>query len=266
MERDGQGASRGARDAEFARAFQVEPVSRIADRVADQVRAYIVDNDLAEGARLPSERRLAELVGSSRPTVSQALRSLAVLGLIEIKPGSGAFVLRRPGVAVGEGFQMMIQLAPESVHDMVRLRHLLEQGAASEIMCSGSPGLSDLENALALLRRSRGSVAEWVAADTNFHVEFVRLAENTYLTSLFESAHGAVVSKAYEHWIAANEPPGWLRGPEFDEQIALHEPIVVALRANDRDALLRALREHQDALETHMKGPGDRADEKADGR
>ena len=42
------------------------------------------------------ERQLAELVGSSRLTVSQALRSLALQGLVTIRPGAGAFVLRNP--------------------------------------------------------------------------------------------------------------------------------------------------------------------------
>lgn len=245
-------SKRSPDDAELVRAFQTEPVSRIADRVADQVRNYIIDNDLAEGSRLPSERHLAELVGSSRPTVSQALRSLAVMGLIEIKPGAGTFVLRRPNVAVGESFQMMIRLAPESVDEMVKLRYLLEQGAHTEIMCAKLSDISALEDALASLSRTNGSAPEWIAADTNFHVEFVRLAGNRYLTSLFESVHGAVVGKAYAHWIAANEPPKWLTGREFEQQIALHEPIVAAVRDHDRDALLNALQAHQEALVDHI--------------
>jgi GntR family transcriptional regulator, transcriptional repressor for pyruvate dehydrogenase complex len=250
-------AKRSPDDGDFVRAFRTEPVSRIADRVADQVRNYIIDNDLAEGSRLPSERRLAELVGSSRPTVSQALRHLAVMGLIEIKPGSGTFVLRRPGVAVDESFQMMIRLAPESFDEMAKLRYLLEQGAGSEIMYAThfsrpARDISALEDALARLSRARGSAPEWIAADTNFHVEFVRLAGNRYLTSLFDSAHGAVVGKAYAHWIVANEPPKWLAGQEFEQQIGLHEPIVAAVRDHDRDALLNALHAHHEAMVDHI--------------
>ncbi|MGW6930574.1 FadR/GntR family transcriptional regulator [Lentzea sp. NPDC054927] len=237
---------------DLARAFQIEPVSRIADRVAAQVRDYIVDNDLAEGARLPSERRLAELVGSSRPTVSQALRGLAVQGLIDIRPGAGAFVLRRPDAVVTESFQMRIMLEPDSVDELIRLRYLLEQGATSDILCMTSVDTTALEAALERLRSARSSAPEWIAADTNFHVELVRLAGNRYLTSLFQSAHGAVVNKAYERWIAAGELPHWLQGAEFEKQIALHEPVVTALCDGDRDALLVALRTHQEALVAHM--------------
>ncbi|MFD4674507.1 FadR/GntR family transcriptional regulator [Lentzea sp. NPDC058450] len=238
-------------DSDLARAFQIEPVSAIADRVAAQVQDYIVTHDLAEGARLPSERRLAELVGRSRPTVSQALRRLAVRGLIDIRPGAGAFVRRRPDAVVGESFQLMVELAPDSIDELVRLRYLLEQGAAGDILCTGSD-LTALEQALERLRQARGCASEWISADTNFHVELVRLAGNRYLTSLFESAHGAVAGKAYDRWIAADELPWWLRGEEFEKQIALHEPMFTALREGNRDALLVALKTHQEALLTHL--------------
>lgn len=250
------GTAKSQLDDEFTRTFQVEPVSRISDRVADQVRDYIVDNDLAEGTRLPSERRLAELVGSSRPTVSQALRSLAIAGLIDIRPGAGAFVLRRPDAVVGASLALMMRLDPGSIREVVGLRYALEIGAVDKIVHSASrSGIHALERALLQLRQARGSAAEWIAFDTNFHIEFVRLSENRFITSLFERAHQVVVSHAYDRWISVNEPPAWLVGAEFDHQIGLHEPIVAALRAVDRNALLAALARHQTALVEHVGLP-----------
>lgn len=246
-------AARRAMDERYRQSFQLEPVTRIADRVADQVRDYIVANDLEPGARLPSERRLAELVGSSRPTVSQALRSLSVTGLIEIRPGAGAFVLRKPTTAVGTGLQMMIELESDSIGEAVDMRHLLEMAAVERITAKPTLELDSIEEALERLRAAKGSAAEWIAADTNFHVTFIRLAENRFLTSVFESVHDAVVARAYQSWIVANEPPPWLAGKEFAAQIALHEPIVAALRANDGAQLVAALTRHQKALEAHMR-------------
>ena len=69
---------------------------RVSDEVAEQIRRLIVSEQLAEGARLPAERELADRFEVSRPMVSQALRMLSLMGLIEIRRGSGAFVLRRP--------------------------------------------------------------------------------------------------------------------------------------------------------------------------
>ena len=246
-------AARRAKDEEYRENFHVEPVSRVADRVANQVRDYIVENDLEIGARLPSERRLAELVGSSRPTVSQALRSLAVTGLIEIRPGSGAFVLRKPTTAVGTGLHMMIELEPDSLDEAVEMRHLLELAAANLISAKPQLQVSRIEDALERLSAARGSASEWIAVDTNFHVAFVELADNRYLTSIFESVHDAVVTKAYEDWIVAAETPPWLAGEEFGAQIARHEPIVRALQGRDHAQLVTALQRHQEALVAHVR-------------
>lgn len=79
----------------------LEPVSvpRLSDVIAERIRDFIVGQDLQPGTRLPSERVLAARFGASRPIVSQAMRTLALSGLIESRRGSGAYVLRRPGAA-----------------------------------------------------------------------------------------------------------------------------------------------------------------------
>ena len=78
-------------------------VTRLSDEVADQIRRLIISEDVAEGARLPSERDLAERFGASRPTVSQALRTLALMGLGFVGLSTAFFVVNpRISVAMGE--------------------------------------------------------------------------------------------------------------------------------------------------------------------
>ena len=56
------------------------------------------------GESLPSERRLAEVLGVSRPAVREALKRVAAAGLVEVRPGgrnhgAGLSPPRRPGPA-----------------------------------------------------------------------------------------------------------------------------------------------------------------------
>lgn len=227
-------------------------MSRIADRVADQIRNHIVDQGIAEGERLPSERQLAELVGSSRLTVSQALRSLAVQGLVTIRPGAGAFVLRNPASMVDASIELMLRLEPDSLGEAAQMRFLLELTAGRQAIARGVPDLAPLNRALADLSGARGSASEWIAADTIFHVEIVRLAGNRFLTSMFSSMHTALVEKAYEAWVSAKRAPRWLTGAAFEQQIALHEPMASALEAGNREAFQRAAVLHQRALLDHL--------------
>jgi GntR family transcriptional regulator, transcriptional repressor for pyruvate dehydrogenase complex len=65
------------------------PVSRrsVPDEVFDQLATDILGGQLAAGTALPAERRLAEVLGVSRPAVREALQRLAQAGLIDVRQG-----------------------------------------------------------------------------------------------------------------------------------------------------------------------------------
>jgi DNA-binding FadR family transcriptional regulator len=70
------------------------PVTRrsAADEVFDQLVTDVVAGELRSGAALPGERRLAELLGVSRPVVREALQRLAPAGLVEVRHGGSTTV------------------------------------------------------------------------------------------------------------------------------------------------------------------------------
>jgi GntR family transcriptional regulator, transcriptional repressor for pyruvate dehydrogenase complex len=72
----------------------LRPVTRrsVPDEVFDQLVDDIVSGDLGAGDALPSERRLAEVLGVSRPAVREALQRLAQAGLIEVRQGDATTV------------------------------------------------------------------------------------------------------------------------------------------------------------------------------
>jgi len=65
------------------------------EHVAEELRAAIVGGRLRPGARLPSERALAEEFGVSRATIVSAYHLLRGEGLIETQHGAGSSVRRR---------------------------------------------------------------------------------------------------------------------------------------------------------------------------
>jgi len=72
----------------------LQPVNRrsVPDEVFDQVLAEVVDGGLEVGATLPSERRLAEVLGVSRPAVREALQRMAATRLVEVRHGGATTV------------------------------------------------------------------------------------------------------------------------------------------------------------------------------
>ena len=69
------------------------PRYKLAETVAQQLLAQVRSGAYAPGARMPSERELMASLEVGRSTIREALNGLAVLGVIEIRHGQGAFVV-----------------------------------------------------------------------------------------------------------------------------------------------------------------------------
>jgi len=67
----------------------LKPVPRrsVTEDVFDQIAAEVLRGDVGVGEALPSERRLAEVLGVSRPSVREALKRLDHAGLVDIRQG-----------------------------------------------------------------------------------------------------------------------------------------------------------------------------------
>ncbi len=63
------------------------------EQVAEQISKLIQKGKLKPGMRLPPERELALQLEVSRPTVREAMIALEISGLVEVRVGSGIYVL-----------------------------------------------------------------------------------------------------------------------------------------------------------------------------
>lgn len=227
---------------------------RLADDIVEQIRRLIVSEGLETGARLPSERQLAERFVSSRAVVAQALRALALMGLVEIRPGSGAYVLRDPASMVSASINVMVDLRHGSLDDLCQLRLWLETLGAVEAAAAGriADTVAGLDDTLGQLRADGAGAAALVAADTNFHACLVAGAGNPYLTTLYESVHTAILELEYEHWVRTDDAPEWLGPSHAGEHLGLHRAVRDAFAACDEQALRHSLEDHHRAMLDHL--------------
>jgi DNA-binding FadR family transcriptional regulator len=72
----------------------LQPVNRrsVPEDVFDQIVSEVLSGQMPPGEALPSERRLAEVLGVSRPAIREALKRLAGVGLIEVRQGDATTV------------------------------------------------------------------------------------------------------------------------------------------------------------------------------
>jgi len=227
--------------------------SRAAEDIAQQIQDVIISQDLAQGLRLPSERDLAELLHTSRPTVSQAIRILIVRGLVESRRGSGAYVLRRPEASLASSMDLMLGVNIESVAHLADLRLWLEDAGVREAAARRTAQDLDAAHlALERLRASTGSTASWLSADTQFHASLVRASHNPYLAAIFEGVHKTLMNYEYREWVTSGTVPPWLGRRHSAALTSLHEPILLAVRDRDVEAGRVAVLHHHHAMEEHL--------------
>ena len=165
--------------------------SALADQVIAQLRAQITSGDWPVGSRIPTEPELVEQLGVARNTVREAVRALAHNGLLDIRQGSGTYVLATSELA-GVMHRRFANAEPRHVAE---LRSALETKAAQ--LAAERRTEQDVKQIDAQLdRRERawesGDADAFVEADATLHMAIVAAAHNDVLEALYADL-GSVV-------------------------------------------------------------------------
>ncbi|HEX2174994.1 MAG TPA: GntR family transcriptional regulator [Nocardioidaceae bacterium] len=141
-----------------------------ASRVADALRARIIDGDLPPGAKL-SQERVQEALGVSRSTLREALQLLIRERLLVHELSRGVFVR---------------QLTMQDISDLYRVRRIVECAALRSVEVMRPEGLRRLVAAIED-GHDAADAGEWgrvAAASIRFHEALVALAGSQRLDSL----------------------------------------------------------------------------------
>ncbi|MEF9895818.1 MAG: GntR family transcriptional regulator [Clostridia bacterium] len=194
---------------------RIEPVARdlMYRKVAEGICRFIGKNGMTPGERLPAERVLAEEFAAGRNTVREALRLLEKEGIIEVKPGKGAYVR-----AEVRGDNLQLELMKVNYCDLLEIKIWLEQLAIRRaVRVAGRAQLEALDAAAdALLARSVFSVA----CDRIFHTRLLECGASNTLTQLVLTLIDAL-----------NDYSGMLSGAQdvWQQTIPYHKEIARAL-------------------------------------
>ena len=101
----------------------------LAEQVEDRIYHYILDKPLNPGDKLPNEFELGELFGVGRSTIREAVKLLSSKGIVEVRRGSGTYVVTIVPVTDPLGLRA-VQDKNALALDLVNVRLLLEPGIA----------------------------------------------------------------------------------------------------------------------------------------
>lgn len=207
---------------------------RLYQTVQDMMQSLIDSGEFPVGGRLPPERELAERFKVSRPTIREAIIALEALGRVQVKTGSGVYILEHRAINANN-------LDHISAFELTESRALVEgEAAALAANLITEEELKELEQSLYDMAQENdeGQLADG-DADRHFHQIIAGATRNAMLVSIIEHMwhvrnHAPQVFRAYK---TICEMAGAKRVEE-------HEQIYRALVKRDANGARAAMHEH----------------------
>jgi GntR family transcriptional repressor for pyruvate dehydrogenase complex len=233
----------------------IEPIkkTRVAEEVADRIRALILNGTFPQGQPLPSERVLSEQFGVSRGSIRDAFRMLETIGLIETQHGRGTFPRELTVDRLVAPLASMIAFQHDLQDELLDVRRMFEPAVARvAAQRATDEDFADFQRILESQRKKLKRGQSAIAEDTAFHAALARATRNRVVVSLMATLNDLLVESRTLSLKQKGRPAMSIEG---------HETVVAALCRRDADAAARAMSNHIDQiadLQLHAgKLPGD---------
>jgi len=214
---------------------QLRPVTRprLYEVIVEQLCAYIADNEMMPGEKLPAERDLATKLSVSRASLSQALVALEVQGVLSVRHGDGAILVRRP---TEERAIKALREHADRIPDVIEAREALEVKLAGLAAARRSDAeMAAIDAAIATMEAEVEAGERGVVGDEMFHEAITAAAHSSLLAKLMHEISGLIRETRIESLSQANRPRASLEG---------HRKIADAVRKQDPREASRAMAEH----------------------
>ena len=223
--------------------FTATPLLRsksAAERVVTHILDSIRSGNIAAGDRLPSETELARAYAVSRPVIREAMRGLAILGVVETRQGGRCFVTDLSVARLMAPLQFVISLDETSAQSLHEARQLIETGLASAAAeRADGKALARLEEMAEAGFELTNDPLGFRMLDQRFHQTIGELGGNPFLSVISQSLY----ELGMEYRRTATETPGVLERSAIE-----HKAIFESLRAGDRQASAEAMTAHLNSI------------------
>lgn len=212
--------------------------SGLTEMLVARLLGLVTTGNLKPGDQLPPERKLAETFDVSRPTLREALRALAVLGVIEVRHGGGVFVSQLEASDLLAPLTFFLTLRASEVEKLYEARRLIEGEIAALAATRGDEAAFDeLDALIAAQEEAKLEPARYRDVDAAFHLRLGDLSGNEFLSRAAQSLN--VLGQEFRK--TASETANVI-----STSIADHRIIVAAIRRRDAAAARQAMITHMD--------------------
>jgi GntR family transcriptional repressor for pyruvate dehydrogenase complex len=217
------------------------PLAELTRKLLD----YLLSGEVEPGTKIPGERHLAEALGVGRSAVREAIKSLSLLGLLDVRQGDGTYLSRSGSDLLPKVIEWGLLLKVPSIMDLLEARAEIEIVTAGlAAMRAGEPEVTRLQERLRAMRSAGDDVDAYVEADIAFHLEIARASGNEVLANLVVSLR-ALLRVWFDRVLR--------HAGETKTSLAMHEPIAKAIASSDPEAARVAMKAHMDRANRRLR-------------
>jgi len=222
------------------------------NEIAQHIISLIEEKKLMPGDKLPGELLLAKQFGVSRPTIREAIRSLASNNIVVVGRGKGTFVSATPGLS-SDPLGLKFIKDKNILINMLEARLLMEPGTAKLAALRASPeDIASLDACIVRMETREFDQKTSLEDDVFFHIGIAEATKNPIIERLIpiivESntiMYRETVKEAKHHFFA----------------VAAHRRIFEAISAHDAERAFAEMKRHiEDTLietrDIRMRGNG----------
>lgn len=216
--------------------------AKLNEMVASRIKDYIIEHNLGEGDRLPTEQQMTEMFGVSRVSIREATRALSFLGIIHSAPRRGLTIGHVDMDRVTEYLGFHFAMNDYPIKQLIKTRLVIEIGALTEAMerISGNPAVYQRLIALNEKVLQSKDPDSFVSADLAFHRGLIECSDIEPLIA-FNSLLEVFFKRVGKNNVNFQKPSVWPAACEA------HKELLTLLRS-------RNLQKAQDFLRKHISG------------
>ncbi|CDQ38832.1 MULTISPECIES: FadR/GntR family transcriptional regulator [Virgibacillus] len=219
--------------------MKIEPIqsmerTSLKKTVIQEIKNYIIENELSSGNKLPTERRLAEMFQVSRSVVREALSYLENTGVITTTQGKGAYLNESNIDTLLNSFFFLWQINGGNIEDIMSLRIMFESSAVEEIVKQENREEMETIQALLIKSKDADTMEEYRNFDMLFHKQLLKATRNPLFIQMTNMINSYFFETEYIQ----------LSLEEYQQVIREHQSIIEAIKNKNAELAKSLLNNH----------------------
>ena len=224
--------------------FQPIKQEKVSTKIVEQIKSLIVNGDLRPGDILPPERELMKSLSVSRPSLREALNSLAAMGFLEITQRHRTVIKSLASGRMLEPLHHLLKEDIETAYELIESRKAIETWSAYYAAERATDSdIARIEECISTMKTKMEEDITVVKEDADFHLAISEATHNKIQTHLMSSIYDILKESIGKYYKS-------IKSRDIYNQ---HCNVLKAIKKKDCDLARKRMLEHLDYVESRIK-------------